>query len=107
MRKLCVITRHAATARILAQIFTGYEIEVRAHLKPDDIPNLPQIVAGVLPIPMIKQIIDSGREFYLFTVAVPAELRGKDLTENELEKLHWTLHKIEKVEIKEIKKVEG
>lgn len=73
-----LVTRHAgAIAWLQANGFGG---EVTAHLEGDQIRSGNTYI-GVLPIPMIQQILDAGSRFYLLVMPeVSLAQRDREMT---------------------------
>lgn len=108
--KITIITRHNATVDIIKHLIINGTIKIPAlkidfgvipHLT-DDTP-LGDIIIGVLPVPMIKQILDQGKDFYLFTLNnIPPDLRGKDLTQDDIDKIGYSIYKINSIDLDKI-----
>lgn len=62
------------------------DCEFITHLNPADIKE-GDIVYGILPIFMAAQICAKGARFFALNINIPAELRGKELTAEEMDQI--------------------
>ena len=56
------------------------------HLDVEAI-RLGDVVMGVLPVSLAAEVCDRGARFFHLSVEVPPELRGRELTADEMERL--------------------
>ncbi|MHA1325541.1 MAG: CRISPR-associated protein Csx16 [Candidatus Helarchaeota archaeon] len=99
---ITIITRHPATQEIIAKLLGSKKTVVVPHWD-GNLDSLGEEVVGVLPLPMIKQILDSGRKFYLFALnPVPQEMRGKELSEDDIRNIGFKLYEVRDVDLVEI-----
>lgn len=97
-----IITRHPATQEIIGELLGSKKTVAIPHWD-GNVDSLGEEVVGVLPLPMIKQILDSGRKFYLFALnPVPAELRGKELSRDDIKKIGFKFYEVKNIELIEI-----
>ncbi|OPY38424.1 MAG: putative CRISPR-associated protein (Cas_VVA1548) [Methanoregula sp. PtaU1.Bin051] len=92
-----IVTRHAgAVAWLRAKGFGG---EVVPHLTGDQI-RPGNIYIGVLPVPMIKLILDAGSRFYLLMLpeVTPAQ-RDQEMTPTEMDAAGARLVEVKRIEI--------
>lgn len=83
MNKILVVTRHAAAQNIITKMFPDYQIEVREHYKAGDETGF-EMVVGILPINLVADLNAKGVRFQMLTMSIPAELRGVELTEEQM-----------------------
>lgn len=83
MNKILVVTRHAAAQNIITKMFPDYQIEVREHYKAGDETGF-EMVVGILPINLVADLNAKGVRFQMLTMNIPAELRGVELTEEQM-----------------------
>ncbi len=87
MEKTFFVTRHkgaldwAAQKGINAQIVTHLSDDVLAQVREGD------TVIGILPIHLIAEVCARGARFCHLQVNIPAELRGQELTAEQLNRL--------------------
>ena len=68
------------------------------HLDPEHI-ETGDIVLGTLPLQIAARVIERGGEFYLLSMALPKEWRGKELSVEQIEALGA---KLERFEVKRV-----
>jgi putative CRISPR-associated protein (TIGR02620 family) len=92
-----VVTRHAgAIAWLASKGFTG---EIAVHLSSDQIKD-GNIYIGVLPVPMIKQILDAGSRFYLLVLPeISLEKRVRELTPDEMDAAGAILQEVTRIDL--------
>ena len=80
-----IVTRHSgAVAWLKSKGITG---EVLSHILPDDMKERDRIF-GVLPIQMIAEGMKRGAEMNILVLPnLPREMRGKEITAEEMEHL--------------------
>ena len=81
--KVVIVSRHPATVNLLKSRFP--EAEVVSHMTEDNIPEN-ALVIGNLPIEMIAKVLEKGNRFVSVVLNIPPEMRGKELSEEELKK---------------------
>lgn len=92
-----IVTRHTgAVAWLRAKGFDG---DIVSHLSGDTI-RPGNIYIGVLPVPMIKQILDSGSRFFLLILPeVTAAQRDRELTPPEMDAAGARLVEVKGIEM--------
>lgn len=87
-----IITRHPAVVPWLKKI--GFDGEVIPHLREEDI-QTGETYVGVLPVPLIKKILDAEGEFILISLPdVALGQRGQELTPKDMIAAGACLHRI-------------
>lgn len=87
-----IITRHAAVPNWLKQL--GFEGDILTHLEEKSIVS-GETYIGILPIPLIKKILDAGSEFILLSLPeVASGQRGQELSPDEMTAAGACLHRI-------------
>lgn len=85
-----LVSRHPATIAFL-QAYSPYPIDaVVTHLDIDHIKPSDRVI-GTLPINKVIEVIEKGAQYYHFALEVTAEMRGKELTAEQLDNLHKRL----------------
>jgi len=100
MGKTYIVSRHpGAVAWLKSRGFAG---QVIAHLDPK-ILNRGDRVVGVLPITLVKQLIDKGVQVYSLQLPnLPRELRGEELTPELMDKYEAKVFRILALEWEEV-----
>jgi CRISPR-associated protein Csx16 len=83
------ISRHAGAIEWAQQ----QDIKVDQQLSHFD-PNITQkgdVIIGTLPINLVAEVNQRGGEYFHLTLALPSEMRGKELSANELAQYGATL----------------
>jgi len=93
-----IVTRHEGTISLLKKHFTG--AEVMPHLDINKIKR-GDSVYGVLPIHLIHEVMSRGATFYIVSLDIPPELRGKELSEEEVLSLNLRLMRVKNLELEE------
>lgn len=92
-----IVTRHEGAIEWLRS--RGYEGTVVSHLEPDQI-EAGNTYIGVLPIPMVKAILDSGSRFLLLALPdVAYSQRGKEMTPEEMNLMGAHLIEVKNIEL--------
>ena len=96
-----IVTRHAgAIAWLKAKHFAGVVV---THLAVDQIRS-GNIYIGVLPIPMIQQILDAGSRFYLLVMPeVSLAQRDREMNPAEMDAAGAKLVEVKRIEIVPVK----
>ena len=91
---MIVVSRHRGTIEYVKMFFP--DAEVIEHLT--DVNDIPRgsIVIGNLPITLINRILERGCRFIYVSLNIPKEMRGRELSIEELDKY------IEFIEIKRL-----
>jgi len=98
--RVYIVSRHAGAIKWLQQ--RGFEGEVIAHLDPK-ILGEGDTVVGVLPITLVKELIDKGVQVYSLQLPdVPKELRGQELTPELMDKYGAKVFRILALEWEEV-----
>lgn len=99
--KITIITRHNSTIDIIKNLINSGKLDLPKDVDFDIIPHLTNIddtgniIIGILPIPIIKDVINSGKQFYLFTLNnIPPNMRGKDLSMDDIKNIGFSIYKI-------------
>ncbi len=92
-----IVTRHAgAIAWLREKSFDG---EVVTHLVRDQI-QPGNLYIGVLPVPLIHQILDTGSRFYLLVMPeVSLALRDREMTPAEMDAAGAKLVEVKRIEV--------
>jgi len=91
-----VVTRHVGAIEWIAR--KGFEgATLVSHLDGETIANLNEgdVVIGVLPIHIAAQVCDRGASFYALTINVPPEMRGRELSADDMESLGASIQQFE------------
>lgn len=119
--KITIVTRHTATIELMEELIKNgtlklkdsvsgnnaekieeIEFNIINHLENEN-SELGDVVIGILPIPKIIEILNQGKEFYLFSLNnVPQNMRGKELTLQDLKTLGFSFYKINKIDVEKI-----
>jgi len=92
-----LITRHPGAAEWL--IMKGYEGVVQPHLERAQIQR-GNLYIGVLPIPMVKEILDAGSRFFLLVLPdIAFGQRGQEMTPVEMEKAGACLVEVTRIDL--------
>ena len=90
-----IITRHAGAVEWLRRHHPALVegAEVVSHFGPEEIARLGagDAVIGVLPLGLVAELNKRGIRTFLIDVRVPRELRGKELTAEDMEALGATV----------------
>nr|WP_321352817.1 CRISPR-associated protein Csx16 [uncultured Methanoregula sp.] len=92
-----IVTRHAgAIAWLVSKGFIG---EIIVHLSSDQIQEGNTYI-GVLPVPMIKRILDAGSRFYLLILPdLSLDKRDRELTPVEMDEAGAKLVEVKTIEL--------
>ena len=85
-----IITRHPGAVEWLRRTRPELgEAQLIPHAGEDFFAKLQQgdIVIGVLPLALAARVTDAGARFYNLSVPVPPEMRGKELSADDMEQL--------------------
>jgi len=103
-KKTIIVSRHKGAIKWLeSKGIKGWIVE---HIDNNIIEAIKEgyKVYGILPIPIIKQIMDKGAEAYLLALPnIAFSSRGKELTMEEMDKAGAKILKVSKLELKEVK----
>ena len=81
--KILVVTRHTATCNWLKTRLAEHDLHFTAHFTAEMTEGF-EVVVGILPINLVADLNARGIRFFMVTMEVPAELRGKELTEEQM-----------------------
>jgi CRISPR-associated protein Csx16 len=81
--RVLLVTRHPAAQEWIAARCSG-QIHRLTHLQLSDV-QAGDCVVGVLPIPMVADIIKRGARYLNLDIDVPEAARGRELSTAELE----------------------
>lgn len=94
---ISIVTRHEGAVEWLRS--KGYEGSVITHLEREQITG-ENIYIGVLPIPMVKTILDAGSRFLLLVLPdVAFSQRGMSMTPEEMDLAGAHLVEVTKIEL--------
>jgi len=96
-----IVSRHSGAIKWLR--LKGFQGKVITHLNPATI-KAGDVVVGVLPITLVKKLIDKGITVYSLQLPdVPKELRGQELTPEMMDEFGAKVYKITSLEWEEVK----
>ena len=89
MTKTLIITRHQGAVEWIQAVMGIENAQVVTHLDQETIDGLQKgdQVIGVLPVHLIAELNMKGVRTYALIMNVPPELRGKELTAQDMSKL--------------------
>lgn len=91
MKKL-IVTRHAGLIEYLRRNnITG---DVTPHLNLDEVSSNITQVWGVIPLPLIAKLNEKGIDVYNVNLNMPLELRGKELTLEQMDQVDVAVNKV-------------
>lgn len=92
-----IVTRHEGAVEWLRS--KGYEGSVTPHLEQGRITE-GDVYVGVLPIPMVKTILDAGSRFILLVLPdVAYSQRGRSMTPEEMNRAGAHLIEVKDIEL--------
>lgn len=92
-----IVTRHTGAVEWLRT--KGYDGEVAPHLDSDQIKG-GNLYIEVLPIPVIKQILDAGSRFFLVVLPdVAFSQRGQEMSPEEMDRAGARLTEVKSIEL--------
>jgi len=86
------VTRHAGTREWAAR--QGYDAQIVAHVDPETI-RPGDVVLGTLPAHLAAEICTRGGRYFHLALDLPAEMRGRDLSADDMKRLGARLIEIE------------
>jgi len=94
---IIIVTRHSGAIEWLRA--NGFVGEIISHLTADTI--LPDnIYIGVLPLPMIQQILEAGSRFFLLVMPeVSLPQRDREMSPGEMDAAGAKLMEVKKIEM--------
>jgi len=94
-----IVSRHPAAVRWIHS--RGYNGEIVEHFTGNANPG--DIVIGILPIPLIQQILSAGAEFILLSLpSIAFSERGQELSIEEMEAAGAVLHRVVSIEMEQV-----
>lgn len=94
---LYIVTRHQGAIDWLR--VKGYDGIVTTHLEKNQITG-GNLYIGVLPIPIVKEILDAGSRFFLLVLPDLAfAQRGQEMSPDEMEKAGASLVEVKRVDL--------
>ena len=92
-----IVTRHAGAIAWLRE--KGFAGEVVPHLAGNQVQS-GNIYIGVLPVPMIQQILDTGSRFYLLVMPeVTLVQRDREMTPGDMDAAGARLVEVKNIEM--------
>jgi CRISPR-associated protein Csx16 len=92
-----IVTRHKGAIEWLRT--KGYSGEVIPHLDNNKITG-GNLYIGVVPVPIIKQILDAGSRFFLLALPdIAFSQRGQDMIPDEMEGAGARLIEVKRIEL--------
>lgn len=89
--KVLAITRHPAAQNWIAKRIQGAEIVATTHYQAGQEAGF-DLVVGILPINLVADLNEKGVAFQMLTMDnIPEDLRGKELTEEQMDSLNAKL----------------
>lgn len=89
--KIFIVTRHSGSVPVISDMLSlDSEPVVKSHWTAEDTDSLQpgDVVVGIMPIHIVAQICAKGGRFFNFTLNLPPELRGKELSREQIEDLN-------------------
>jgi len=90
-----IVSRHPGAVDWMRRRMGGQPFEVFEHLEPGFRPAPGERVCGVLPLTWVERIHRAGAECWVLEVELPAALRGKELSAEQLDALQARLVRYE------------
>ena len=84
MTNTIFVSRHPGAKEWIHQKDGFEEVEVVKHFIPRKHRHID--VIGNLPVHLASQVCDSGNRYYHLSIAIPSEVRGKELSSTEMQK---------------------
>ena len=85
-----LVSRHPGAIEWIKSQESSIDHEV-THLSVESYPKSGDIVIGSLPVHIIAKLNQQGIRFFHVQVNIPSELRGQELTKEQLESLDGSL----------------
>ena len=105
-----IITRHPGAIEWLRHHYPELGIaKAISHASEDFFAGLEKgdVVIGVLPLALAARVCDAGARFYSLSVPVPPEMRGKELSADDLERLGASIEEAVVIMGDSLKKARG
>ena len=93
--RVAIVSRHESTIKFVKVMFK--DATVFEHISDVDMLKDFDLIIGNLPLPLVAKLKEMGKRFVMISLNIPRELRGKELTLDELKKY------AEMIEIEELK----
>lgn len=98
--KVLVVSRHAGAIEWLRQ--KGFTGEVVTHLTPEMV-QAGDTVIGVLPVHLVAELVKKGVKVFIIVMPqVPKEMRGQELTAEQMEQFGAKLLEVKSIELREV-----
>lgn len=78
------VSRHPGALQWMQDRFIGQPARVLTHLPGDFSPGPGDRIFGVLPLQWVQRITAAGAQAWVLEVELPPELRGRELTAEQL-----------------------
>ncbi len=98
-----IITRHQNSIPVIKELLVEKgidgEVKVLSHFNGEALNAVKDgdILVGILPINLIADINKKGGRFFALTMIIPAELRGVELSEEQVRDLNPSLQEYQVV----------
>lgn len=100
MNEILIVSRHAGAIEFVES--AGFSGDVVEHFSPD-MASPGMIIVGILPIPLIQEVLDSGARFILIIMpSIPQEMRGVELNPWQMRQYGARLVEIQNIDTREV-----
>jgi len=103
MSKVYIVSRHASTVEVLRELFkdSNTEVIVRDHINDINEIEDNSIVIGNMPLELMSQLKNNKNcTVFIVSLNIPRELRGKELSKEELLK-YMKIYEVTKIKLTE------
>lgn len=83
------ISRHAGAIHWAKQ--QGFDVDKQLHHFEPEITQKNDIIIGTLPINLVAEVCLRGGRYFHLSLDLPVEIRGKELSANDMEKYNARL----------------
>lgn len=90
MAKTYFVSRHAGAQDWAKR--KGFDAQPVAHFDASVISNGDKVL-GTLPVQIVADVIARGGTYYHLSMAIPADMRGKDLSADDMDDFGATLQR--------------
>jgi len=100
-----IVTRHPGAVAWLQS--RGVEGDIVSHLDPGQV-GAGDRVYGVLPVHLIDECLRRGAEVFILQLPqIPPELRGKEITAEDMDRLGVKVYEVASLQLREVDLREG